>query len=276
MIIVKLKGGLGNQMFQYALGKNISLRRKAVLKLDKTPLEHPIWQKMTSVTVRGYELGEFDIKTQFAGFREKILAVPIREIPFNVKDNFKGIERTKGNLYLDGYWQSEEYFKDIKNVICRDFRLKNKSINFIRAAKLISESNSVSIHFRRGDYAEKGKTRRYHGLLGLDYYQKTISLINEEVKDPHFFIFSDDANWVKKNFKIGKPVTYISGFYELTNAEELVLMSNCEHNIIANSSFSWWGAWLNKNPSKIVIAPTRWFRVRIGSKEMLPSGWVKL
>ena len=276
MIIVKLKGGLGNQMFQYALGKKISTMRKTIFKLDKNFLEQPVWQKVIGVVVRGYELGEFNIKTQFAGFREKILAVPIREIPFHVKDNFKRIERTKGNLYLDGYWQSEEYFKDIKNVICRDFRLKNKSMNFVKVAKLISEPNSVSIHFRRGDYAEKGKTRRYHGLLGLDYYQKAISLVDEKVKDPHFFIFSDDSNWVKKNFKIGKPATYISGFYELTNAEELVLMSNCEHNIIANSSFSWWGAWLNNNPSKIVIAPTRWFRVKISSEEMLPLGWFKL
>lgn len=252
MIIVKLKGGLGNQMFQYAFGKKNSIEQKTNLKLDKTFLELPIWQRLTGITVRNYELGEFNVKAQFSGFWEKMHPV------------------------LDGYWQSEKYFKNIRNIICRDFTIKNKSKNFIHVLNIISGTNSVSIHFRRGDYAWDEKTNKYHGLLGIEYYRKAIDIIQRKMKNPHFFIFSDDPTWVKNNFKIKKPVTHISDFSKLTNAEELVLMSHCEHNIIANSSFSWWGAWLNKNPKKIVIAPKKWFKARIDDKDIVPTGWIRI
>lgn len=276
MITAKLIGGLGNQMFQYALGKKISIKRNAVFKLDKTLLEKSTLQKLSGATVRGYELGEFNIKVQFAGFWEKIPLTKVKEILFNVKDNLKRIEKIKGSIYLDGYWQSEEYFKDIKSTICRDFSLKIKSKNFIKMAELISGPGSVSLHFRRGDYAKRRKTGEYHGLLSPDYYQKAVSLICESVKNPRLFVFSDDVNWVKENFKIRQPVTYISGSCKLTNAEELVLMSLCKHNIIANSSFSWWGAWLNSNPSKIIVAPKRWFRAKIKYDSLLPDDWIKI
>lgn len=259
IVIVRLKGGLGNQMFQYAFGKKISLKRKANLKFDKTFLEHPNWQKITGVAVRDYELGEFNLKVQFSSFWENITSI-----------------LSKKCCYLDSYWQGEKYFKDVKNLIYKDFRLKDKSKNFIKASKLISGTNSVSIHFRRGDYAEKIKTKKYHGLVGLDYFVKAINIINGKIANPHFYIFSDDPNWVKKNLNIGKPVTYISGSFKLTNAEELVLMSNCKNNIISNSSFSWWGAWLNKNPRKIVVAPKKWFRANVNDNDIVPHKWIRV
>jgi hypothetical protein len=276
MIVVKLKGGLGNQMFQYSMGKKLSLERKETVKFDNTFLERPSWQELIGATVWRYGLGEFNTKAPFAGFWEKIHPTKVKEILFNVKDNLKKIGKIKGSVYLDGFWQSEEYFNDIKSIICRDFRLKSKSKNFIKMAKLISGPGSVSLHFRRGDYAKRRKTKKYHGLLTPDYYHKAVNLICQSVKNPRFFVFSDDVSWVKVNFKIRQPVTYISGFCKLTNAEELVLMSLCKHNIIANSSFSWWGAWLNSNPSKIVVAPGRWFRAKIKHESLLPGDWVKI
>jgi hypothetical protein len=252
MIIVKFKGGLGNQMFQYAFGKKLSIDRNTNLKFDKTFLDNKIWQKITGVTVRSYELGEFNVKVKFTSFWDKIFPV------------------------LNGYWQNEKHFKDIRNILIEDFDLKYKSKNFLKISKIVSRPNSVGIHFRRGDYAERAKTNKYHGLVSLGYYKKAICLIGRKIKNPHFYIFSDDVDWVKKNFQSGKSTTYISGSCKLKNAEELALMCKCKHNIIANSSFSWWGAWLNNNPKKIVIAPKKWFGVGVESRGIVPKNWIRI
>lgn len=257
MIIVKLKGGLGNQMFQYAYGRKLSLKNKTILKLDKSLLERPIWQRLAGIMARRYELGEFNINERFAGFWERVL-------------------KPKGSLYLDGYWQSENYFKSIRKIILRDFALKKESNNFLKLKRLVANVNSVSIHVRRGDYVKRAVTRKYHGVLNLDYYRRAMELIVKRVKKPHFFVFSDDPLWVKENFKIGQAMIYVSGSSKLTNSEELILMSFCKHNIIANSSFSWWGAWLNKNPSKVIIAPKRWFRKERTESGIVPQGWIRV
>lgn len=236
MVIVKLKGGLGNQMFQYAYGRNLALKRKTILKLDKSFLRRRFWQKALGVTPREYELGEFNIKAEFA------------------KPDFRP--------RLKGYWQNEKYFKDIRPILLKDFTLKKKTKNFLKFKKLISGVNSVSIHVRRGDYVKRKVTGNYHGVLDLDYYRQAVEIIRKKVKKPRFFVFSDDPT--------------ISNFSGLTNSEELILMSLCKHQIIANSSFSWWGAWLNRNPAKIVIAPQRWFRAKIDDFEIVPQPWIKL
>jgi len=231
MIVVKLKGGLGNQMFQYAHGRNLSYRRKTVLKLDKSFLDNFLWQKIVGVTPRKYELGGFNIQAELA----------------------------KSKNCLDGYWQSEKYFKNIRKILLRDFTLKKESKNFLKYKKLIIKTNSVSVHIRHGDYIKRPVTRKYH--LNPDYYRQAIEIIKQKVKKPHFYLFSDD------------PI--ISNFSGLNNNEELILMSFCKHNIIANSSFSWWGAWLNTNPKKIVIAPKKWFRAKT-DPEIVPQSWTKI
>lgn len=248
-VIVRLKGGLGNQMFQYAYGRNLALKQKAVLELDRSFLRRRFWQKMIGVTPRGYELEEFNIKAGFA------------------KPDFRPRR--------EGYWQNEKYFKKIRPFLLREFTLKKESEDFLKLKKLVRNSSSVSIHFRRGDYVASLATNKYHGVLNLDYYMKAIKVINKRVKNSHFFVFSDDVEWVKKNFSIRKQITYISGDYALTNIEEMLLMSMCKHNIVANSSFSWWGAWLNKNPRKIVVAPKRWFMVKT-DLQTIPRSWIKL
>ena len=233
MIAIKLKGGLGNQMFQYACGRNLSYRQKTVLKLDKSFLDNTLWQKIVGVTPRKYEMGEFNIQA----------------------------ELVKGKNCLDGYWQSEKYFKNIRKILLLDFTLKKESKNFLKYKKLIIKTNSVSVHIRHGDYVKRAVARKYHGTLSFDYYFKAIELIGKKIKNPRFFVFSDDP--------------MISNFSGLTNNEELILMSKCKHNIIANSSFSWWGAWLNTNPKKIVIAPKKWFRAKTDF-EIVPQSWIKL
>lgn len=250
MIVIKLKGGLGNQMFQYSFGRTLSFKRKEILKLDKSLLQWSIRQKIIGTTVREYELGEFNIKTE--------------------------LTKDKGDSFLEGFWQSEEYFKDMRRILLKDFTLKKETNNFLKLKRLVTKTNSVSIHFRRGDYVKRAVTGKYHGILNLDYYRRAIELIEKKIKNPHFFVFSDDILWVKENFRIKQPITFISGSGKLTNPEELILMACCRHNIIANSSFSWWGAWLNRNRHKIVLAPKRWFKKKRTESGIVPQAWIKV
>ena len=142
---------------------------------------------------------------------------------------------------------------------------------------LIRTVNSVSLHIRRGDYVSNPDTNSALGTCSLEYYRHCIEHIASNVENPHFFLFSDDINWVRDNLKIKYPTTVVDGNSADTNYADLHLMSNCKHNIIANSSFSWWGAWLNNNPDKIIIAPKIWFaNSPLTPKEIIPENWLKL
>ena len=285
MIIVKLNGGLGNQLFQYSLGRKLSLKNNDVFKLDLSDF--------TADNPRSYSLGEFNIIENFASDEDinKIKKSGVWKLIDKLKPYCKrsaikyqgydfdpNILKLSGNFYLDGYWQSEKYFQDIENIIRKEVALKNPIEN--KYADLISQiknTNSVSIHIRRGDYITNKKFSKVYNLLDEKYYQKAVKFIAEKISDPHFFIFSDNINWVKQNLNIPYLKTFVSGDNETKDYEELILMSLCQHNIIANSSFSWWGAWLNKNADKIVISPDKWFNDKIGNaKDLIPENWIKL
>ncbi|MFH0972649.1 MAG: alpha-1,2-fucosyltransferase, partial [Patescibacteria group bacterium] len=185
------------------------------------------------------------------------------------------ILKLKDDIFLDGYWQTEKYFKDIEDIIRSEFTLKTEysNLNPELIAK-ISSCNSVSMHIRRGDYITNQNTNEFHGICFLDYYKKAINLIAEKFPNPTIFIFSDDLKWCKENIKIKYPIVFVKGN---KNYEDLIMMSKCSHNIIANSSFSWWGAWLNNNPNKIVIAPQKWLNnPNINYSDIIPSTWIKI
>lgn len=261
-IIVKLSGGLGNQMFQYAFGLAQALMHGAELRLD-------ISRYTTGQEKRGFMLEAFDMPVIKAGLFERVFKRKYREVETTYSKRFNDID----NGVFIGNWQSEKYFAGISEKIREDFRLrKNPTYNTLSIG---SEVESVSIHIRRGDYVSSEKARVKHGLLPLEYYEKAVKLINEKVKNPNFFIFSDDIEWAKTNLKIGGNCTYVSG-QGFTEAEELVLMGKCRHNIIANSTYSWWGAWLNANPNKIVIAPKAWFQTIADTSDLIPSGWIRI
>jgi hypothetical protein len=179
------------------------------------------------------------------------------------------------NTFLEGFWQNENYFKDIRKILQKDFSFKmtlsgkNKKI-----LAQTTSSNAVSLHVRRGDYAANKETTAYHGLMGMDYYQRAVQQITKKVKDPHFFVFSDDPVWAEKNIRLKNPATYIG---KNKGCDDLQLMIACRHHITANSSFSWWGAWLNPRTDKIVISPKRWFQDSSMRKaEIIPDKWIKL
>lgn len=298
MIIARLSGGLGNQLFQYALGRALSLKNKDELKLDTHFFGLGIEK------ARPFKLSHFNISAgiaQKADFRKigipsqanqdllsKILRkiyrmleeskpLPKRKVVIERRFDFDpDIMEIKSSCYLSGVWQSEKYFKDSEDIIRKEFTLKNNpsaaAESWMRKAM---ECNSVSIHIRRGDYVEDPRTNRFHGVCSPEYYARAISLISQKIKDPIFFIFSDDIDWVKDNFKISHLAHYVSD-KKIPDYEELIIMSRCRHHITANSTFSWWGAWLNENKDKIVIAPEEWFKVYENTTDLLPDSWIKM
>jgi len=286
MIIIKLIGGLGNQMFQYAAGRRAAYVNNTQLKLDITGYDHQV-----GITNREYMLHIFYINEQFASQKEITACIkPVsflsriisRHTSSYVKEQYfhfdPKILKPVNNRYLEGYWPSEKYFLDIGSIIRKDFTLKNKPDKTnIALLKRISIYNSVSIHVRRSDYVSDQKTYDFHGVCGLDYYKKAISLIAEKTNNPHFFIFSDDPDWCKSNFRLQSSTIYVTHNLGVKDYEDMRLMSACKHNIIANSSFSWWGAWLNSNPNKIVMAPKKWFCDKsIDTKDLIPQDWIKI
>lgn len=283
MIIVNLKGGLGNQMFQYALGRALSLKNNDILKLDTQSLSNA---KELGNIYRPFDLAAFSIYQDIAtpeevkrlrypnGILSKIKELFVQKIvrPNTVIFNNKILNLT-GNQYLDGYWQSPRYFDQIKNILLEDFTLRKLlSASGEILKKEILNTNAISLHVRRGDYVANPKVKRENGICSPEYYKSAVALIKKEVASPHFFIFSDDITWVKENLSITDPVRYVEDT-NLTAPEELYLMSICQHNIIANSSFSWWGAWLNQNSNKIVVAPTPWFDKIKSDKSLIPNSW---
>jgi hypothetical protein len=190
---------------------------------------------------------------------------------------WSGINELPISSYLVGYWQSEKYFVKHKEVIRQELTFKNElSPENLATASSLLKTASVSLHVRRGDYVSSQATNDVHGVCTLDYYRNAISHMARSVESPRFFIFSDDINWVKANLQLDFPCEYIANNVGANSYVDMRLMSMCKHNIIANSSFSWWGAWLNSNPNKIVIAPKKWFAKALSTEDLIPAKWVVL
>ena len=296
MIIVKLMGGLGNQMFQYAAGRRLAMKHNTILKLDlsflldRTPREN--------FAYRDYDIGIFNIQENFVNTSEikeffpnkrhfiyrikrKLKFINIIKEPSRFNEDFhfyNEILSAPNNTYLEGYWQSEKFFKDIEDIIKRDFTIRPKmdSLNEKYAKEIIS-SESVSIHIRKGDYIHNPIINEVYNTCNLDYYMKSMKKIIDCVENPTFFLFSDDPMWVKENFNLENTFKIITHNRAEKSYEDLRLMSLCKHNIIANSSFSWWGAWLNENPKKIIIAPENWFNYpSINTDDLIPKTWIRI
>lgn len=279
MIITKLIGGLGNQMFQYAAGRQIAVTNNTQLKLDITGYDHQV-----GITLREYRLGVFNIQAPPAGkselWRYRLTMAILRHHKIQQKDihNIRQFLALPDHSYLEGYWGSEKYFKDIEAIIRQDFTFKSRpDEENKKLIEKIKNSKSISIHVRRGDYVLDKKTNQFHGVCSLKYYQQAVKLITQKVSQPHFFIFSDDPQWAEKHLKLQQPMQVVKHNYKKDHHEDMRLMTYCRHHIIANSSFSWWGAWLNKNKNKIVITPKKWFREpSINTKDLIPQSWIKI
>jgi len=292
MIITRLIGGLGNQMFQYAAGRRTAIANKAELKLDITGYDHQV-----GITPRKYMLDIFNIHASivskqeiklFNNYSKNIIQRNLHRIVSSLFRRHYFRQKSSGfdhkflsisdNSYLDGHWGSEKYFSDIGDVIRKEFMLKNspnkKNSQLIQR---INNCNSVSIHVRRSDYVNDKKTHDFHGVCGLDYYKKAVSFITKKVPNTVFFIFSDDPTWCKQNLRLPYSTIYVTHNLGNKDYEDMRLMSTCKHNIIANSSFSWWGAWLNSHKNKMIIAPNKWFNIpTINTRDLIPQSWIKI
>jgi len=190
-------------------------------------------------------------------------------------DVFEYLKKSS-TLYLQGHWQLEEYFLDIRNLLLEEFtpaeELSNDSIDLLNE---IEHTLSVSLHIRRGDYVNAPNFEP----CGLDYYLRSIDYISKQLEQPRYFIFSDDIEWAKSNFKTLKNVQFVAADANRSLCQELWLMSKCKHHIISNSTYSWWGAWLNVSPQKIVVAPKRWYKnddLEGKLKTIALESWIKL
>ncbi|OMQ09869.1 alpha-1,2-fucosyltransferase [[Flexibacter] sp. ATCC 35103] len=273
MIVVQLIGGLGNQLFQYAAAKAFALETEQKLYIDVSQFE--------SYKLHNYALNHFNIISNVYNkpnrYFKKIKSfyqknTSYKEVDFGYNQDLFNL---KGDtIFLDGYFQSEKYFKKYEKEIREDFEIRTplKKITTDTIAK-IETVNSVSIHIRRGDYLNNP----LHNTSKEEYYKKALEIIEEKITNPVFFVFSDDINWVKSNFSTNHETVFIDFNDASTNFEDLKLMASCKHNVIANSSFSWWGAWLNKNQNKIVIAPKLWFNDNsININDIIPTSWLKI
>ncbi len=285
MKIVKVIGGLGNQMFQYAFYKSLAEMGHEV-KLDLGGFDY--YHRHN-----GYELDKvFNLSYKEATREEVELFVSgIPGVISNIKKRFFNkkayVERDisykeevfniDGEVYYEGYWQSEKYFQCIRDLILKSYKfrvpLDGKNLD---VSQKIQTENSVGIHVRRGDYITNYDAARLHGgICDTAYYMRAVKTIGEKVPNPTYYIFSDDKEWVKENLRIGNNLHYVDWNYGEDSYRDMQLMSMCKHNIIANSSFSWWGAWLNRNPEKIIVAPLRWFNKR-EAKDIVPQNWLRV
>ncbi len=272
-IIVNLIGGVGNQMFQYALGYVVSKITGFELCVDLSSYEN--------YKVRNFELNKFNIDIKLA---EKYECDLLNRKHFFKKTLYKdkkkifyrNVLKIKHSAYLKGFWQSEKYFADFKDDIFSLFEFKDK--NFIVNQDLLEDiknSNAVSINLRLGDYINNNENKRIHFVCKKDYYSNALKYISQKVDNPKYFVFSDDIDGSKEFLPQGYDFVYAN---TANWQEDMYFMTQAKHNIVANSSFSWWAAWLNKNLDKIVLAPDKWYTkaAKINDKDVVPESWVKI
>jgi hypothetical protein len=292
VIIIKIKGGLGNQLFQYALGKNLAIKNKCKLIIDKS--------LYASYKLHDYSLEPFNILEDIAKnedipvqyrYDNKLIRKSFEyldPIIYNgkiVKESSNDFDATiiestyNENVYLDGYWQSEKYFAENSKEIISSLTLKEPITDeyYQGILKDIEANNAVSLHIRRGSYTLP-QYNGTHGLTALDFYDEAVKHIKLNLDNPKFYIFSDDYDFAKEKFS-GLANSVIVKSSADKDYLDIHLMSKCKHNILANSTFSWWGAWLNNNLNKIVIAPKKWYNdpvLNAQTKDLLPDSWIRM
>lgn len=287
MIIVRIWGGLGNQLFQYAMARSLALRKNDVLKLDIGYfLNQSQWQN---------ELIKFGIDNKIAATSDEVSAIRGSDgiIQRNIRKSVlrsafyphyykettptifdENVNNYQSSIYLDGYWQNHKYFQDYSEAIIQELtptiELSSTVRNYV---SLLSQEQSIALHVRRGDYVTDAKIKSVHGVCDMEYYERAVSYMESRIEDPCFYVFSDDIKWCKQKFPFVKKIHFVDDVG--LALEELFIMSCCKHNVIANSTFSWWGAFLNKNPEKQVVAPLKWFNDG-RETDIVPHSWIKL
>jgi Glycosyl transferase family 11 len=289
MVIARLMGGLGNQLFQYAAGRRLAHARSSLLKLDISDCGPR--------AKRQYRLHHFNVTqtvatpAELARFRGK----SPRALWTRIGDRFRPYARRRrlrerhfhfdpaildagGDVYLSGYWQSERYFTDVAGLLRREitWRAQPDAPNAAMAERIRAVA-AVSLHVRRGDYLTNPAALALHGVCSPAYYTAAVARVVAATPDAHFFVFSDEPEWAWSNMRLGRPTTFVTLNGPDGDYEDLRLMSLCRHHVIANSSFSWWAAWLAARSDSLVIAPRRWFADPTNdTSDLIPARWLRL
>ncbi len=292
MLIVKLHYGLGNQLFQYALGRSLSIKKGVPFFLDvhfykaqQENQEHPRLYQLNQFNVEENIISDNDVSSvinpdfwQRRGTNVESLIKPYfkRRIVYERDLSYdKNIWDVEDDVYLAGYWQDLRYFSDVEEVIRKDFLFKNEAKGENKKMlDRVHNVESVGIHVRRGDYLTDEKTIELAGVADLTYYKQAVSFMNAKLTNPQYFVFSDDPEWVRKHFDIEVPFELVEVNGQAKGYEDLRLLSHCAHQVISNSSFGWWGGWLNINPDKMVVTPKVWRKN--GADMYKPKSWIVL
>ncbi|WP_297814790.1 alpha-1,2-fucosyltransferase [Segetibacter sp.] len=312
MVISKISMGLGNQMFQYAAGKALSLYKRVPFKLDVSSYEgyglrkfelDSLFsiqsQKVTKEEVAKYRIFQpvksvwnkffpnnrlyfYHLPYEMSGVKRTVLQLAELVSPSYNKRTFlepyyhfnPNFFKAPDDVFLIGYWMSWRYFEKFDKEIRQDFTIRPELISHLKVIEeKILETNSVSIHIRRSDFTTS-KNASLHGLVPIHFYEEAIKEITSKNSFSQFYVFSDDIDWVKQNLHSKYPITFVSNEVTKTAFEDFYLMTICKHNIIANSTFSWWAAYLNNNPNKTVIAPQKWYNQSpYNYKDVYPLSW---
>lgn len=290
-VISRLQGGLGNQLYQYAAGRALATRLGRPLFIDPRTIE-------PEAPARQYDLGALNVEENFIKGLDAFCtrwvgsvrlgrlfqtAFPTAKAYRLIRDREEGYDASffephAGPIILHGYWQSYRYFEDIADNLRQELQFRHApDRENARMIDLIESSASVSLHVRRGDYVSNAAFSAALGACDADYYQRAIAKISHETLNPKFFVFSDDPDWAESNLELPGDPVFIRHNLGRSDVEDLRLMTHCKHFIIANSSFSWWGAWLARGPNKVVIAPERWFnKDKTPPADRIPSDWLRL
>ena len=288
-MIIKLQGGLGNQMFQYAFSKAIEKHYKKKVLLDKEILLDRTFIPNQYFVFRDFDLDIFKIDTSFSKpgaeetFRHQkysnyLLSGFTRKAYFKEEHLYfnPAVFNVQGDTYFDGYWQSYRYFENVKDELRQDFSLP-VAVNSVGLYKEIKNNdNAVCINVRRADFL----VNAVHGSHSMEYFNTAIEIICAQISSPSFYIFSDDVEWCTNNFALNYPTTIVSYEHKGNKfGNYLKLLSACHHFIIPNSSFAWWGVWLSNQQNKIVIAPRAWYgekKLNDQTIDLIPDNWIRI
>lgn len=290
MIYVRVVGGIGNQLLRYAAARALATRNNTELVIDlswfrdkQTPTRRYALEKLNISGRRTTLLEHFGlyqirqpgrkaalVRTFIPPLLRRIRHVVETDMPFK-----QWIHDLRGDVYLDADCYSEKYFEDIEPQLRKELTLRSPTSFFLGMRKKMAGCNSIALHIRRGDFVWNPKVN--NGTLSQEYYQDAVSYIAQQHPNPIIFVFSDDLPWVKEHLKLPYSTEFVEHPTEARDWEEIFLIASCKHQITANSSFSWWGAWLNTNPDKIVCAPKQWFLDPTKNTiDVVPSNWHRI
>lgn len=272
MIVVKITGGLGNQLFQYAMGRALAAHHNTNLKLDISAYQN---DQSRNFMLNCFKIHDLDIEI------DDILDYPLYYYKQNGFHFNSEVKELPNDTYLAGFWQSDKFFN------WKDYTFRNELIVYEHLVQCLSDKSmeiqnqeSVAVHIRRGDYLYLNNTENnqpFFGVLPIDYYNRAMTFLVKNNPSLRFYFFSDDIKWVQENMQITYDYEFITNKVTSNSIEDFYLMSKCKYHIIANSSFSWWSAWLGNDPNKVVIAPAKWFNSSpADTSDLIPCNWKKM